>query len=169
MSFMDNLGKVAESALGGGSQAQDENATSEQRGLSDDVLGGASPDQVARAASSHVKTMDPGELAGNLQQSVGMMDQPSAAGLGQQLLQAFTHHSGAAGDSSAAARQAGVSEADVAAGDPGAVGTLVQFAKSHPEVLQTAASAFMQKNPSALGQLAPGLIEGVLGRLRGGG
>jgi hypothetical protein len=45
---------------------------------------------------------------------------------------------------------------------------MLQFAKNHPEVLQNAASAFMQKNPGAISQLAPGLLQGIMGKLGGG-
>jgi len=132
--------------------------------LAGEYLGGASPQQAADAASAHVQSMDPNDLAGHLTQSLGGMDQSSLQSLGTQLLSSFTQHPAGA---DAAAQQAGVSPTDVAAGDPGAVGTLVNYAKSHPEILQNAASAFMQKNPGAIGQMAPGLLQGIMGRLGG--
>ena len=145
MSFMDELGKMA-----GG------------------MLGNMSPQQAADAASDHVASADPNEVADGLTQSVGKMDQSTLSNLGQQLLQSYTNHQSFDGDANAATQEAGVSQAAVASGDPGAVGTLLQFAKMHPEVLQTAASAFMQKNPSALGALAPTLLQGIMGRFGGG-
>ncbi|GAC1519988.1 MAG: hypothetical protein NVS2B3_16360 [Vulcanimicrobiaceae bacterium] len=144
MSFMDNIGKMAEG-----------------------MLGGANPEEAASAASDHVQSMEPGELGDHLTQSLGTMDQPSIAGLGQQLLQSFTNHAGYAGDANTATQDAGVSQAAVAAGDPGAVGMLINMAKNNPAVLQSAASSFLGKNPNALTQLAPGLLQGILGRLGG--
>ena len=129
------------------------------------LLGGASPEQASDAAAAHVQDADPNELADHLTQSVGTMDRPNVASLGKQLLETFTNHSGFSGDANAAAQQAGVSQSAVAAGEPGAVGSLIQFAKNNPAILQTAASAFMQRNPSAIGQLAPGLLQGIMGRL----
>ena len=87
--------------------------------------------------------------------------------LGQQLLQSFTNHASYAGDANTATQEAGVSQAAVAAGDPGAIGMLINMAKNNPSVLQSAASSFLGKNPSALTQLAPGLLQGILGRLGG--
>lgn len=142
MGFMDNL---AQAAAG--------------------LFGGASPQQTADAASAHVENTDPNELADHLTQSVGTMDQSNVASLGKQLLESFTNHGSFAGDGNAAAQQAGVTQDAVASGQPGAVGALLQFAKSNPAVLQTAASAFMQRNPGAIGQLAPQLLQGIMGRL----
>ena len=146
MSFMDGLEKMA-----GG------------------LLGGATQQQTADAAADHVAQTDPGQLAGQLTDSVGTMDQSSLSSLGQQLLHAYTNHQSFAGDANTATQEAGVSQAAVAAGDPGAVGTMIAFAKMHPEVLQSAATAFMQRNPAALTQLAPSLLQGIMGRLGGGG
>ncbi|GAC1500242.1 MAG: hypothetical protein NVS2B8_19330 [Vulcanimicrobiaceae bacterium] len=144
MSFMDEIGKMAGGALGG-----------------------ASPEAAASAASEHVESMDPSQLGDHLTQSLGSMDQSSLAGLGQQLLSSFTNHPGYDGDANTATQDAGVSQAAVAAGDPGAVGTLINMAKNNPAVLQQAASMFLGKNPSAIGSLAPGLLQGIMGRLGG--
>lgn len=84
------------------------------------------------------------------------------ANLGRELLASFTQHSG---NSAAATDAAGVKQASAEDGDPGAVSTLIQYAKSNPQVVQSAASAFMQRNPGALTSLAPGLIQGILSRL----
>jgi hypothetical protein len=56
----------------------------------------------------------------------------------------------------------------VASGSPQGVAALIDYAKSNPQVLQQAASAFMQRNPAALQQLAPGLLQGIMGHLGGG-
>jgi hypothetical protein len=145
MSFLDNLTKMA-----------------------GQVLGNATPEQAADAAASHVEGADPSETADHLIQSLPNMNSGSLMALGQQLLSTYTQHSSYAGDANTATQEAGVTQDAVAAGDQGAVGTLIAFAKNHPEVLQTAATAFMQKNPSALTSLAPGLLQGIMGKLGGG-
>ena len=131
------------------------------------LLGGATQEQAVNAASTHVQESDPNQLADHLSNSVGTLDQSSLASLGQQLLHAYTNHDNSVGDANAATQEAGVSQAAVASGDPGAVGTLIQYAKMHPEVLKSAATAFMQHNPGAIAQLAPGLLQGIMGRLGG--
>ncbi len=142
MSFMDEIGKLAGS-----------------------FLGGASPQQAANAASEHVNSTDPSELAGHLTQSLGNLDQGSIASLGTQLLSAFENHPASTEDGATAAENAGVSSDAVAAGEPGAVGALLNYAKNNPQVLQSAAAAFMQHNPSAIQSLAPQLLQGIMGRL----
>ncbi len=144
MSFMDNLASMAGK-----------------------FLGGASPQEAADAASDHVAGMDPNELAGHLQQSLGSMDTSSLASLGQSLLSAFTSHPPAPNGDQAAA-DAGTTEEAVAGGSPNAISSLIDYGKSHPEVLQAASAAFMQHNPQALEQMAPGLISGIMDRLKGG-
>ncbi len=144
MSFMDEAGKLA-----------------------GDFIGGTNPDDAASAASDHVQSMDAGQLGDHLTQSLGTMDHSTLSGLGQQLLQTFTNHPSYNGDANTAAQEAGVSQAAVAAGDPGAIGTLINMAKNNPSVLQSAASSFLGGNPGAIGQLAPGLLQGILGRLGG--
>jgi hypothetical protein len=144
MSFMDGLEKMA-----GG------------------LLGGATQQQTVDAAADHVAQTDPSQLADHLTDSVPSMDQSSLSNLGQELLKAYTNHQSYSGDANSATQEAGVSQAAVAAGDPGAVGMMLQFAKMHPEVLQSATTAFMQHTPSAISQFAPGLLQGILGRLGG--
>ncbi len=145
MSFMDGLEKMA-----GG------------------MLGGATPEQASSAAADHVANTDPSQRADHLTGSVGSMDQSWLSNLGQQLLQTYTNHQGYAGDANTATQEAGVSQASVAAGDPGAVASMLQFAKNNPQVLQSAASAFMQHNPGAIASLAPGLLQGIMSRFTGG-
>ncbi len=136
--------------------------------MATDFLGSATPQQAADAASDHVQNADPNETADHLTQSLGNFDPQTLSNLGQQLLSSYTNHASYSGDANSATQEAGVSQDAVAAGEPGAVGTLIQFAKNHPEVLQNAASAFMQKNPGALSSLSPGLLQGIMGRLGGG-
>ena len=144
MSFMDEIGKMA-----GG------------------LLGGASPEAAASAASDHVANMDSGALGDHLTQSLGTMDQGSLMGLGQQLLSSFTNHPAYSGDANSATQDAGVSQADVASGNPGAIGTLIDYAKNNPGILQNAASHFLGNNPNAISSLAPGLLQGIMGKLGG--
>jgi hypothetical protein len=144
MSFMDEIGKLAEG-----------------------FLGGATPQQAADAAADHVQSADPSATADHLTQSLGNFDPATLSNLGQQLLSSYTNHQSYPGDANSA-QEAGVSQDAVAAGEPGALATMLQFAKNHPEVLQNAASAFMQKNPAAISQLVPGLLQGIMGKLGGG-
>jgi hypothetical protein len=142
MSFMDNLTKMA-----------------------GQLLGGVDQQSAANAAGEHVAQMDPQELAGHLKDSVGSMDPSTLTALGQHLLETFTSHQAYSGDGAQAAAEAGTSAEAVASGSPAAISSLVEYAKGHPEVLQTAASAFMQRNPGALTQLAPGLLGGIMAKL----
>ncbi|MBC5822647.1 MAG: hypothetical protein GIX01_11800 [Candidatus Eremiobacteraeota bacterium] len=144
MSFMDELGKAAQS------------------------LGNADPQQTAAAASDTVNQADPDDLADHMTQSVGNLDGGSLSKLGGELLQAFNKSGDSAPDADGAAQAAGVSQDAVAGGEPGAVDALLQYAKAHPDVLKSAAGAFLQKNPGAVGSLAPGLLQGIMGRLGGG-
>jgi hypothetical protein len=152
MSFLDGLGKMAEGLLAGGANP----------------LAGVDPQEAAAAASAHVQSLDPSELAGHLTQSVGSMDASSLVGLGQTLLQTFTNHASFPGDGAAAAQAAGTDAQAVASGAPNAISALINFAKSNPQVLQSAAASFLKNDPNAIGQLAPGLLSGILGRLGGG-
>jgi hypothetical protein len=135
--------------------------------MATEFLGSATPQQAADAASDHVQNADPNDTADHLMQSLGSLNPQMLSNLGQQLLSSYTNHASYAGDANSATQEAGVSQDAVAAGEPGALGLMLQFAKNHPEVLQNAASAFMQKNPGAIGSLAPGLLQGIMGRLGG--
>jgi hypothetical protein len=135
-------------------------------GLAGDLLGGTSPQAVADAAVDHVQNADPNELGDHLTQSLGNLDGGSVVALGQHLLQSFMNNGGGSADDAAAA--AGTSADAVASGDQGAVGQLIEYAKSNPQVLQQAAGDFMQGNPGAIAQLAPGLLQGIMSRLGGG-
>ncbi len=144
MSFMDEIGKMA-----GG------------------LLGSATPQAAASAASEHVANMDSGALGDHLTQSLGNMDQGSLVALGQQLLSSFTNHPAYSGDASSATQDAGVAQSDVASGNPDAIGALIAYAKNNPAVLQNAASHFLGNNPNAISSLAPGLLQGIMGKLTG--
>ncbi len=133
--------------------------------MAGELLGNVSPQEATQAASDHLSEMDPNQLAGHLQSSLGSMDTSQVAALGQRLLETFTAHPSYQGDGAQAAAEAGTSEAEVASGSPNAVASLVDYARNHPEVLQAATSAFVQRNPEALQQLAPELLSGILSRL----
>jgi hypothetical protein len=149
MSFLDGLGKMAEGLIAGGANP----------------LAGVDPQQAAAAAGDHVQSLDPDELAGHLSQSVGSMDASSLVGLGQTLLQTFSNHPASELDGAAAAQAAGTDAQAVASGTPDAISALIAYAKNNPQVLQSAAGSFLQNNPSAIGQLTPGLLSGILARL----
>ncbi|HMD03527.1 MAG TPA: hypothetical protein VKG44_11240 [Candidatus Baltobacteraceae bacterium] len=137
MSFMDNLGKMASGLLGG-------NQGAEQEGQA----GGS------------------GEMVQQLVQHVcsGNMDQSTLTGLGQQLLTTFTSHSAYQGDGAQAAAEAGTTQEAVAQGSPNAIASLVQYAQSNPQVLSAAMTAFSERNPQALAQFAPGLLQHFTGQ-----
>ncbi|MGH7728576.1 MAG: hypothetical protein ACREM2_07295 [Vulcanimicrobiaceae bacterium] len=138
------------------------------KNLAGGLMGGSDP---AAAAGQQVASMDPAQLAGHLQQSLGSMDSSSLGALGQQLLQTFTNHTAFNGDGAAAATAAGTSSAAVASGDSGAIGQLISYAKGNPQILQAASAAFVQHNPQALESMAPGFLQQIAGKfgLGGGG
>jgi hypothetical protein len=141
MSFLDNIMKMAGSALGN-----------------------QSSDDIAKAVASHVGGMDPSELSGHLQEAVSAMDPATRQSLGQQLLQTFTQSTAVAGTGADAATAAGTTESQVAEGAPGALQSIIRYAQDNPQVLQAAATAFTERNPSALTQYAPGLLSGFLSK-----
>ena len=141
---MDGLSKLAGNLFGGGN---------------------ADPAEVAQAASDHIDSLDANTLAGHLKDSLGTMDQNSIGQLGQELLSAFNNHPASPADGDTAAAAAGTSSDAVAAGEPGAVGSLIDYAKQHPELLSQASQAFTQGNISSLSQMAPGFVNEILGRL----
>jgi hypothetical protein len=142
MSFMDGLSKLAGSFFGNADQSQ-----------------------VAQAASDHIDSLDPNTLAGHLKDSLGTMDQGSIAQLGQSLLSAFDSHPASPSDAEGASAAAGATSDAVASGDPGAVGSLIDYAKQHTELLSTATQAFTQGNIASLSQMAPGFVSEIMSRL----
>jgi hypothetical protein len=129
--------------------------------LSSQLPEGTTPQDVAAAASEHLQNLDEGELAGHLAQTVGQMAPQQSAGLAQTIIGLLANHGGSARDLEA---QTGVSADAAAAGDPGAVQSLIDYAKNNPGLLQAATSAFVERNPDAIAQFAPGLVRGILGR-----
>jgi hypothetical protein len=131
-----------------------------------EAFGGVPPEATAQAASDHISSMDDGQLAGHLQQSVGTMDQSSLVSLGQHLLQTIENRGG---DAAQAAQQAGTSQEEAASGSPGAISALFDYAKNNQGMLQEAGQAFVQRNPGAIAQLAPSFLQGIMVRLGGSG
>jgi hypothetical protein len=121
--------------------------------------------QQIQGAVEHMRQMDPNELVDQLKASVGSMNPSSLSSLGQQLLQTFTNHQSYNGDGAQAAQEAGTSEQEVASGRPGAVSAIIDYARSNPQILQAATTAFTERNPQALKDLAPGLLSGIMQRL----
>jgi hypothetical protein len=111
-----------------------------------------------------IKQLGGGQLGDMLHNGSTQVDDTTRASLGQHLLDAFTNHVPFTGTGADAAAQAGTSEAAVQSGDPGAVGALINYAKAHPEIIQTATTAFLERNPAVLAQIGPS----VLGSLFGG-
>jgi hypothetical protein len=144
MSFMDGISKFAAGLFGGG----------------------ANQDQVTQAASDHIASLDPATLAGHLKASLPTMDQGNIAALGQSLLNAFNTHTMSPADAEAASNAAGTTADAVAAGNPNAVSSLIDYAKQHPELLSTASQAFTSGNYAALQQMAPGFVGEIMSRIQ---
>jgi hypothetical protein len=104
-----------------------------------------------------IKNLTGDQLGNVLQTGANQLPEDSRAQLGQQLLQAFTNHVPYTGDGAQAAQAAGTTADAVASGAPSALSSIIDYAKAHPEVLQTAATAFATKNPQVLTQLLPSL------------
>ena len=126
-----------------------------------ELLGSASPEQVGDAAQEHVDQTDPQTLVGHLVEGAKGMNGGQLAALGQQLLGSLSAH----GHDETTAQDAGVDTQAAQSGDQGNVIALIQHAGSNPAALRDAAVAYVRQNPQALSQL-PGLLEGVVGRLR---
>jgi hypothetical protein len=110
-----------------------------------------------------IKQLSGDQLGNLLQNGAGQVDDTTRASLGQHLLDAFTNHVPFTGTGADAAAQAGTSEDAVQSGAPNAVGSLIDYAKGHPEIIQAATTAFLERNPSVLAQLGPSLIGNLFG------
>ena len=126
------------------------------------LLGGAAPQDVAAATSDHVASTDPDTLASHLTDGTQNLDQGGLAQLAQSLLGALAKN----GHDETQAQDAGVDTEAAAAGDQQNVVALIEHARDNPAALRDAAVDFAKSNPQLLSQM-PGLLEGVLGRLRG--
>lgn len=111
-----------------------------------------------------IKKLSGEQLGDMLKNGVSQTDDATRGSLGQHLLDAFTNHEPYIGTGAQAAAEAGTSAESVQNGVPGAIGTLIEYAKAHPEVIQAATTAFLTRNPSVLAEIGPA----VLGKLFGG-
>jgi hypothetical protein len=107
---------------------------------------------------------DAGAAAQNLTGHLNSMDPATLGTFGQQLLNTFTSHTGYPGDGAQAAAAAGTTPEAVASGAPGAIGSLISYAQQNPQVMQACMTAFQEKNPAALAQFAPGLMQHLTGK-----
>ncbi len=97
------------------------------------------------------------EIAGHLMASVPGLDDATKASLGQHITDALAQVHGS--DADTIAQQAGTSTEDVAAGNEGALQKIIGLAQQHPEMLQAATQAFAERNPQALMQFAPAIMD----------
>ena len=102
--------------------------------------------------------------AQNLAGHLSSMDPSTLGTFGQQLLGTFTSHPGYPGDGAQAAAAAGTTPEAVSAGAPAAIGSLIAYAQQNPQVMQAAMTAFQERNPAALAQFAPGLMQHLTGK-----
>jgi hypothetical protein len=126
------------------------------------LLGGTAPEDVAAATSNHVAGTDPDTLANHLTSGAQNLDTGGLAQLAQSLLGALAKN----GHDEKQAQDSGVDTNAASAGDQQNVVALIEHARDNPAALRDAAVNFAKTNPQLLTQI-PGLVEGVLGRLRG--
>jgi len=132
-------------------------------GEAEKLLGTTSASDLQAAAEAHLGGLDSGEIVNHLIGMVPNLPDGAAAELAQTVLGAL----GQNGSSESDAQDAGVPTDDAKTGDPAAVGALLQHAASDPASLKDAAVSFITNNPQLLQQYAPGLMQGILGRLGG--
>ncbi len=134
------------------------------KNLAGNLTGGGNQGDMLKNVTDQVSKMGGDQLAGHVNTMADNADPDTRAQLGQHLLDAFTNHASFNGTGADAAQAAGTSAEAVASGSPDAISSIVNYAKSNPQILQAAATAFMTRNPSALASLIPGL-----GGMFGGG
>jgi hypothetical protein len=130
-------------------------------GSAEKLLGAGSTDDLQAAAADHVGGLDSNEIVNHLLGMVPNLPDGARAELAQTVLGAL----GQNGKSESDVQNAGVATDDAKNGDPEAVGALLQHAASDPASLKDAAIAYVTKNPQLIRQYAPGLMQGILGRL----
>lgn len=128
------------------------------------LLASTQPQQVAGATRDHVAQMPAENLATHLAGAAPTLDGGSLAQLGQALLRALANH----GHDESQANDGGIDTSAASNGDQQNVVALIQHAQQHPAALRDAVVSFVEKNPQVLAQV-PGLMEGVLGRLKTAG
>ena len=121
-------------------------------------------DNISKTVSNLFGGGASGDAAQNLTQHLGGVDQSTLASFGQQMLSTFTSHDAYPGDGAAAAAAAGTSAEAVASGAPNAISSLITYAQSNPQVMQACMTAFQERNPAALAQFAPGLLQHLTGK-----
>lgn len=131
-------------------------------GEAQQLLGNAQPQEVADATREHVDQTDTGTLVDHLTQGAQNMNGGQLAGLAQSLLGSLSQH----GHDEQQAQDGGVDTQAAQNGDQQSVIALIQHAGTNPAALKDAAVSYVGQNPAVLQQL-PGLLQGVMGRLRG--
>jgi hypothetical protein len=121
-------------------------------------------DNIGKAVSGLFGGAAGGDAAQNLEGHLSSMDPSTLGNFGQQLLSTFASHPGYPGDGAAAAAAAGTTPEAVASGAPGAIGAIISYAQQNPQVMQACMTAFQEKNPAALAQFAPGLMQHLTGK-----
>lgn len=181
MSFMDDLTKAAQSFEGADSQntadaAGDTVARTDPNELADHMtqsVGNMDRSTVSKYGQELLQAFNNRGAAAASGGSATSADAASASGSGSDVSGNADAGSGTGAasapvtDATGATQAAGVSEDAVSSGDPSAIGKLIGYAKAHPDVLKSATTAFLQKNPGALASLAPGLLQGIMGKAGG--
>ena len=114
--------------------------------------------EVADATSAHVAQTDPETLANHLTNGTQRMSGDTLGSLAQSLLGSLAKNGTPDGAAPAAA-------AATEAPNQENVAALIGAASENPAALREGVVRFVQQNPQVLTQV-PGLLEGVLGRLR---
>jgi hypothetical protein len=97
------------------------------------------------------------DISGHLLASIPGLDDSAKASLGQHITDALAQQHGTDADS--IAQQAGTSTDEVASGNEGALQKIIGMAQQHPEMLTAATQAFAERNPQALMQFAPAIMD----------
>jgi len=126
--------------------------------------GDVTVEDAVKAARTHVREMDEGELADQLEQSVSSLDQPSRAALGLHILKCL-EGCGSPDLGADPAATAGTTNDAVGNGSPQALSALIETARKVPGVLRDSVANFIDATPGAVTQLAPGLMSGIKSRL----
>jgi hypothetical protein len=132
-------------------------------GEAEKLLGGTSSGDLQAAAEEHLGGLGTGDVVNHLLGMVPNLSDDARAELAQTVLGAL----GQNGTSESDVQDAGVSTDDAKNGDPDALGALLQHAASDPASLKDAAVSYVTNNPQLLQKFAPGLMQGILGRLGG--
>jgi hypothetical protein len=132
-------------------------------GEAEKLLGGTSSGDLQAAAEEHLGGLGTDDVVNHLLGMVPNLSDDARAELAQTVLGAL----GQNGTSESDVQDAGVPTDDAKNGDPDALGALLQHAASDPASLKDAAVSYVTNNPQLLQKFAPGLMQGILGRLGG--